>query len=143
MSPAPKKQTSRAKKPQKRIPTYATDGTRLHGYRMRDYALSAIERLLKLSKVVVRRNRQGRIVSAQFRPECGANPLCATALAGTRYSYLEQIYEHRVWSHRRLLPRQDLEKLAGEPLESEAEREQFVQAIFRAVPLSCMNPHAI
>ena len=143
MSPAPKKQTSpAAQKAEKRIPMYAADGiTRLHGVRFRDYSLAMIERLLAESRVVVRRNRKGRIVSAQYRPDPergDALPLSASALAGTRYSFLEQIYEVRVWSHRRLIPRQDLESMAGKPLER-VEAELFVQSIFRAVPLSCLT----
>lgn len=145
MSPAPKTQKphqkkQEAKKPEKRIPTYQADGTtRLHGVRFRDYSLAMVERLLTDSKVVVRRNRKGQIVAAQYRAESGANPLRATALTGTRYSFLEQIYEVRVWSHRRLIPRQDLEQMAGEPLENEALCERYLQTIFRAVPLSCLR----
>ncbi len=141
MSPAPKIEASRTKKPekktQKRIPTYAADGARLHGVRLRDYSLSMIERLLADSRVVVRRNRRGRIVSAQYRADVGATTLQANSLAGTRYSFLEQIREVRVWSHRRLIPREDLELLAGKPLDKAA-CEQFVKTIFRAVPLSCL-----
>lgn len=109
---------------------------------MRDYSLAAIKRLLALSKIVVRKNRRGEIVAAQYRPECGANPLRLTAFCGTRYSFLERIHESRLWSHRRLLPRQDLEQLAGEPLEDDKLRERYLQAIFRAVPLSCIRNHS-
>lgn len=126
MSPAPKKL-------EKRIPTYAASGVRLRGY-----SPDAIKRLLGLSLIVAVRNRQGRIVSAQFRESGGGNPLRSTNLLGTRYSYVEQIHESRVWSHRRLTPRQDVEQKAGEPVEDEADRECFVRLIFRSVPLSCL-----
>jgi hypothetical protein len=100
-----------------------------------------IERLLAQSKVFVRRNRHGRIVAAQYRAATGAaTPLRASALAGTRYSFLETIHASKMWVHRRLLPKQDLEKMAGEALENEADRERYLQAIFRAVPLSCLKP---
>jgi hypothetical protein len=138
LSPAPKIEPSPTKKKtEKRIPTYAASGARLHGVRLRDYSLSMIERLLADAKITVRRNRKGVIVSAQYRAEAGATTLQATSLAGTRYSFLEQIREVRVWSHRRLIPREDLELLAGKPLDKAA-CEQFVKTIFRAVPLSCL-----
>ena len=132
---AKKTQPPQQKKTEKRIPTYAVDGTRL-----RDYAASAVDHLFKLSMVVVRRNKKGVPVSAQFRETVtGANPLRSSSLAGTRYSFLEQIHEVRVWSHRRLIPRSDLEEIAGQPFKTEQECERFVQAIFRAVPLSCIK----
>jgi hypothetical protein len=116
------------------IPTFGADGRRL-----RSYSLPAVERLLSLSKVVVRRNRRGRITSACFRPTDGANPLRLTALMGTRYSYQQQLDEHRAWSHRRLIQRQDVEALMGEELLDEVEIDVYVRAVFRAVPLSVMR----
>jgi hypothetical protein len=112
------------------IPTYAADGRRL-----RNYSPDEINHLLSLSLVVVRRNQRGQIRVAQFRGQGGANPLRRTAHLGTRYAFLG---EARVWKHRRLLQSQDVEYLFGEP-DNLAEAELFVQAVFRAVPLSCLK----
>jgi hypothetical protein len=131
LSPASKPRKS---KTEKRVPTYAADGRRL-----RDYVPSAVEHLFKLSLVVVRRNKSGRVVLAQFRGVGGANPLRATALAGTRYSFIERLHESRCWSHRRLLPREAVENLLGKPVEDAVTLDRYLRAIFRAVPLSVMK----
>lgn len=124
-----------AKETEKRIPTYSADGSRL-----RPYTASAIAHLLSLSAIVVRKNRAGSIVVAQFRSASGAHPMRNSALCGTRYSFLERIHESRMWSHRVLVPRpslEELEELAGK-VNDEAARESFVRSIFNAVPLSCL-----
>jgi hypothetical protein len=117
------------------IPTYAADGRRL-----RDYALSSIERLLTLHLIIVARNRKGKIVCAHFRPVGGANPLRRAAHLGTRYSFeLPLPSGHFAWTHRRLLQSQEIEALFGE-LDDRDDADQFVRAVFRAVPLSVMRP---
>lgn len=117
------------------VPTYASDGRRL-----RRYTLEAIERLEKLDLVAVQRNRNGRIVCAHFRPADGANPIRSTAHMGTQYSFDETLPSgHSAWKHRALLrDERALASLFGEQPDDPADAELFVQAIFRAVPLSCM-----
>ena len=126
------KAAAELRKKTRRIPTYAVDGRRL-----RDYAPSAIERLLEMSLVVVRRSRQGLILVAQFRDTDGANPMRATALIGTRYSFRETVSEYKVWAHRPLISRRDLQEMAGKPLER-MEAERFVASIFGAVAISAL-----
>lgn len=117
-----------------KIPTYSAAGNRL-----RPYAVSAVERLLSLSLVAVTRDRKGRICSAHFRPQDGANPLRSTCHLGQRYSFRQHVGSYRVWSHRVLIQRQDCEALAGAPPESPQEIDQFMKDIFRAVPLSILK----
>lgn len=116
--------------PEIKIPTFASDGRRL-----RAYSLEAIERLLSLSLVVVRRNRHGRIVCAHFRPQDGSNPLRATANMGQRYYFLEHVGDRRVYAHTPLVPPQDVR----DNCESPEELDRYVRNVFRAVPLSCME----
>ena len=119
---------------ERKIPTYAADGRRL-----RDYSLAAIERLESLSLVVVRR-LNGRIRCALFRGLMGANPLRATAHAGTRYSFLRRSGEVRLWEHAPLVQRQEIEALfeGARSVEDARLLDRFVRAIFLAVPLSCL-----
>ena len=115
------------------VPTYAANGRRLF-----DHTVAAIERLLVLSRVVVKKSRKGKILAATYRPLSGASPIAKTAHRGTRYSYWAHINEVHVWTHRRMIQAQDLEYLMGEMPDDPEEAERFVQAVFRAVPLSCM-----
>lgn len=118
------------------IPTYAADGRRL-----RAYSLEAIEHLLSLSKVVVRRNAHGRIKVAQFRGLAGANPLRSTAHAGTKYSFLVQNISTRSWQHKDLISSRDVEilfNLSSSKDEELPSRDRFVRAVFLAVPASCL-----
>src|SRR5438270_11528274 len=105
------------------IPTYASDGRRI-----RSYSLPAIERLLSMSKVVVRRNRKGKIVSASFRPHDGASPLRGTCNMGQRYSMLVRVGDYRLWQHRRLNPPQD------------TDAEQFLQLFSLPSPSHDFQP---
>jgi hypothetical protein len=121
------------------VKTYAADGRRL-----RDHAHGSIERLLALSRVVVRRYERGRrkglIKVAQYRPLSGANPLRITCHMGTRYSIDELLPSgHHAWKHRELPQRQYVEFLLGEPVEDEAVLDLYLKAIFRAVPLSVLR----
>ena len=121
------------------IPTYAANGQRI-----RDYTETAIARLLSLDLVVVERGRRNKIRCAHLRPQGGANPLRRTAHTGTYYSFEEPLPSgHFVWKHRPLLQRQDVAQLLGEPIESEAELDRFLQSIFRAVPLSVMKKPSV
>ena len=121
-------------KPKTFIPTFRADGRRV-----RDYSLEAIERLLGLSLIVVKRSRKGRITCAQFKSDAGANPLVKSAHMGQQYSYEHHLPSgHCAWSHRDLIQRQDVEALFGETVESRQDVDLYVRAVFRAVPLSCL-----
>jgi hypothetical protein len=124
---------------ERKIPTFAADGRRL-----RAYSLAAIEHLLSLSKVVVRRDERGRITVAQFRGLGGMNPLRQTAHAGTRYSFLVRCGDHKAWEHKDLLSSRDVELLFDLSKSSHEEelrsRDRAVRAVFLAVPLSCLVP---
>lgn len=119
-----------------KVPTYGSDGRKL-----RSYSIEAIERLLSLSAIVVRRNRNGKIVCAHFRPQDGANPLLATCNMGQRYSHREHVGDAgaRVWAHKRLIQRQDIEELTGIPLDAPEDLDLYLRGIFRGVALSCMT----
>ncbi len=72
----------------------------------------------------------------------GANPLRATAHAGTKYCFHNRVGQSRVWEHKDLLGTKDVEALFGELTPAELERRDlFVRAVFRNVPLSCMSGH--
>jgi hypothetical protein len=118
------------------IRTYAANGRRLS-----DSSPERAERLIELGKVVARRDRRGRIRLIQFKHDCGAYPLQATAHMGTRYSYEEPLPSgHYAWKHRELVrDERSLEALFGEKPDDREEADRFVRAIFRAVPLSCMT----
>jgi hypothetical protein len=117
-----------------KIPTWRADGSRF-----RDFSLEAIEHLERLSKVVVKRSRRGKVLAAHFRPTDGSNPLRATATLGQRYHVLEHAGNYRLWQHRRLIPSQDLEQLLGVALDSPEEIDLYLRGIFRAVPLSVLT----
>lgn len=108
------------------IPTFTAEGTR-----WRDSSQEAIERWLASGRVIVKRSRNGRIVCAQFRyvPN-GASPVRKTPPRGQRYSRIRNLGEARLWQHKRLVQRRDLE---------EREADLFVRAVFRAVPLSILK----
>lgn len=101
-----------------KIPTYTADGRRY-----RDYSLTAIERMLSLSMVVVRRDRLGRIRVALFRDRIGGHPLIAAARFGQRYSFLRWISEHARCYEHKALP---------------TDRDGFVRDVFMQVPLSIL-----
>jgi hypothetical protein len=119
-----------------KIPTYASDGRRI-----RAYSLDAIEHLLSLSLIVVKRNRHGKILAAHFRPQDGSNPLRATASMGQRYSFHAPVGNDgmRAWTHKQLIQRQDLEALLGLPLDNDKELDLYIRGIFRSVALSVMQ----
>lgn len=118
------------------IRTYAANGRRLS-----DSSPERVERLLAIGKVVAGRDRHGRIRVIQFKNDCGAYPLQATAHTGTHYSYEQPLPSgHYAWKHRELVrDERDLEALFGEKPHDREEADRFVRAIFRAVPLSCMK----
>lgn len=121
----------------KRIPTYSCDGRRL-----RDYSLAAIERLLSLSLVIVRRSAAGVIRCALFRGTMGSHPCRRTALGGQRYSFLRRIGEHsRIWDHKELPGYPEIGALIenAKAARDAASLERFVRAIFLAVPLSVLS----
>jgi hypothetical protein len=120
------------------IPTYRANGKRLS-----DSSLERVERLLALKLVVARRDRHGRIRNIQFKWENGhLEPLRKTAHMGQHYSFPLWIEGHRTgtWDHKPLVrDERSLEALFGEKPDNREEAERFVQAIFRAVPLSCLK----
>lgn len=120
---------------ERQIATFSPSGGPL-----RRYSLSAIERLLSMDRVVVKRNHHGRIVEAIFRQADGASPVRATAHLGTAYSFEEPLPSgHYAWRHRALVrDESSLEALFGELPDDRQDAELYVKAIFRAVPLSCM-----
>jgi hypothetical protein len=59
---------------------------------------------------------------------------------GQRYSFLGHVGNERCWSHKPLIPRQDLERLTGEDLESPEEVDLFLRGVFRAVVLDRLIP---
>ena len=105
------------------VPAYSSDGQRL-----RNYSLASVEQLLAQTpaRCAVKRSKTGRITSVQLFPLPANSP----ALGGQRYSFPEQVSEsgRKAWRHVPLLT----------PREEEA--ELFLQKIFRAVPLSCLDP---
>ena len=116
------------------IPTYSADNIRL-----RNYPLAAIERLQARGEVRVERNRRNQIVRATWtaRKE-QPSPMRSrqTLPAGvTVYSWEEHVAEQfYVWRHRDLI---DTQELAEESIQSKAEADAFLRAVFLAVPLSC------
>jgi hypothetical protein len=114
------------------IPTFAADGRRL-----RNYSPEAIERLLIRGMIVVRRNKRGRIICAQFREDNGANPLRQTAHMGSNYSFEEHCGDAYVWQHKPLMKPQTAARLMGEEVEDERIVDRYVRAIFQNVAISC------
>lgn len=120
-----------------KIPAYAPDNQT----RRRSYSLEAIERFLALDLVVAIRGRKGKILRVYFREADGGNPLRTSAHMGQAYSYEHHLPSGRsVWKHRKLVrDERDLAALFGEPPDDPVEADLFVRAIFRAVPLSCIQ----
>ena len=108
------------------IPTYSAAGRRLGNRR-----LAIIEQLLADGLVTVERNRKGTITCAQYRfrvrkPEEVRIP--------TGHSFQETLPSgHRAW---KFASEALSEELSAEKDQKDAER--FVQAVFRAVPLSIL-----
>jgi hypothetical protein len=121
--------------PKRSIPSYAADGTRLR----KDFSEEAVEHLLALSLVVVRRSPRGRIQCALWRGETGAHPLRATAHLGTRYHRLRRVSETslKIYELRDLLGERDSDVAKLSPVER-AQRDLFLRRVFREVPLSVM-----
>jgi hypothetical protein len=114
------------------IQCFAADGRRI-----RSYSPEAIERLREGGRVVVIRNRSGRVTSAHFCEIAGANPVSKTAHMGQHYSYQQSIGEARLWQHRPLISRVDRNELLDSMDHNQA--ENFIRGVFRAVPLSCLS----
>ena len=114
------------------VPAYSASGRRV-----RNYSLAAVETLLAEKRCSVKRTKTGRITSVQLFPLTSGTaaadektPLRKTIHVGQRYSHRQQVDEagHRTWRHVPLLtPRTE-------------EAELFLMKIFRAVPLSCLEP---
>ena len=117
------------------IPTYAADGARL-----RNLSLPAVEHLLSINDVIVRRDKAGNIKRAQFIEVLTPGPQKENgSLVGQTYSYLQNLPSgHRAWRFSELLCSESKEQLSAEGLEKE-DIERFLMATFRAVPLSCMS----
>src|SRR4051812_38473155 len=88
------------------VPTYTADGRRFCSY-----SLEAIERLLRLSKLVVQRNRKGAIVVAYFRQQDGVTPLRKSPHVGTPYSFYERVGQAQLWQHKRLVSPSELTRV--------------------------------
>lgn len=121
------------------IPTYAHNRQRC-----RRYSLASIERLLREGKVIVDRNSRGEITAAMFRPrpEREVKPRCRnTVSTGTYYSHLVTLDErgHQLWQHKDLLTLSEMDVIMGERVDEIEDRDRFLAAIFRAVPLSCLT----
>jgi hypothetical protein len=103
---------------------------------MRNYSLEAVERLLALKRCSVTRNKKtGHIVAVQFFPLPstssaleGTERLRKTAHIGQHYSYPHQVDNSgkKVWQFSKVLTPRDVNA------------EQFLQQVFRAVPISCL-----
>jgi hypothetical protein len=73
------------------------------GKRIRDYSSEAIDRLLEMSRVIVKRDRAGRIKSAQFRHLDGGNLNWSHVHRGTSFAYVEHLDSgRRLWQHKRV-----------------------------------------
>ena len=118
------------------VPTYDSNGVRL-----RNYSLAAIEQLLRTKRCAVKRSaKTGRITSAQLFPlpqnssaVGGKDKLRKNWTKGQSYSYPEQVDQsgRKAWRFVELLtPRAE-------------ESELFLMKVFRAVPLSCMEPEEV
>lgn len=103
------------------------------GNLLRAYSLTAIERLLAMKRIWVRRNRRGTILCAQFLPRPGeGRPLAATAYRGQHYSLEEHFGDRLVWQHKEMpepgwIPYSQREA---------ADVDRYIRAVFCAVPLS-------
>jgi hypothetical protein len=116
------------------VPAYAPNGRRL-----REYSLEAVDRLLALTppRVTAKRHRRtGRVTSIQFLPQKtaaleGNETLPKSVHLGQHYSYEQTVDDagHRVWAFTRLLA----------PRDTDVDVEEYLQAVFRAVPLSCLR----
>jgi hypothetical protein len=126
------------------IPTYTSNGVRL-----RNYSPETIEACLRMTPpgVVVKRNkRTGLITSAQFMPlprnssaVDGKEPIRKHAHMGQRYSFRVSVDDrgHRAWRFSDFLTPDDMRL---DPGVTSADLEDWLRAIFRAVPLSCLKP---
>ena len=115
------------------IKTYSAGGQRI-----RDYSEEAIAELVRKGRMVVTRSVKGRLLSATFLP-AETRAVQKTAHMGQRYSFDEKLPSgRRAWKHADLLSPETIERLAGEPL-LQNEIDLYIRAIFRAVPLSCLN----
>jgi hypothetical protein len=113
------------------VPTYTADGRRFCSY-----SLEAIERLLRLSKIVVQRNRRNAIVAAYFRHPDGANPVSKSPHLGMHYSSRKRVGQARLWQHEPLISPSELIGVEGTPSREEA--EQLLIEAFLGVPLSVL-----
>jgi hypothetical protein len=104
------------------IPAYSPDGRR-----RRNVSAGAVERLLNQDKIVIRKNKNGRVTCVQFLCEDGANPLQSVAHGGTKYSFQRRFGLARVWVLKNLAPSGD------------EDADLFVRCVFRAVPLSVLT----
>jgi hypothetical protein len=126
-----------SKKTSRLVPVYGANGKRL-----RNRSMASVETLLEQGKIMLTYTKRGAIKAAQFLDGGGANPIRTTAHLGTQYSFHNRIRQDAplfAWEHRPLVQPQDIEALFGETVESQLDRDLYVRAIFRAVPLSCMT----
>ena len=116
------------------IPIYSADGTRL-----RNRALASIDQLLADGKVVVERNRRGRIVCATFRPaRQAAGALRQKPHAAPAYSYPQALPSGRkAWRFSALITADDLQDLSEQGV-SAAEADRYVRGLFLTVSASVM-----
>lgn len=54
---------------------------------------------------------------------------------GQAYSHHVQVGDVRLWQHRDMIPRQDVEELFGLPIETNEELDRYLRGIFRRVSL--------
>ena len=92
--------------------------------------------------MIVKRNRRGQVVCAQFRYGREPSPIRKSAHRGQRYSVIRTLGDARLWQHRRLVQAQDLERALGLAIDEE-DADLFVRAVFRAVPLSILRRESL
>ena len=114
------------------IPIYSADGTRL-----RNRTAASIEQLLADGKIVVERNRRGRIVCATFHPaQSAALVIRKKPHAGQTYSYSQTLPSGRkAWRFSALIAAEDLEDLSWQGV-SPAEADCYVRSLFLTVSTS-------
>lgn len=118
------------------IPTFNAAGRR-----DRRYSPEAIERLLSLKLITVKRNaRTGAIVAAQFLPKPGRDPKPGSiaSIMGQHYCRQNRITElARAWELKKLPEPADLRhRMTEEDADNPAAVEAITRAVFCAVALS-------
>lgn len=113
------------------VQAYTADGRRFCSY-----SLETIERLLRLKKLLVQRNRKGAIVAAYFRQPDGASPVRKSPHLGSTYSFYKRVGQTHVWQHKRLISPSELTRVDGTLSEKQVERS--LMEAFLGVPLSVL-----